>query len=685
MGPGLAYLAFAAALAAVPATAQERTVWHDVEVTESSGANVPEPGPPPQENSWRSRVEVRFRYVEIALPDGSRRFLERHLDWTLSHSSTVHKVRGGRQLMDSDNCEGSGSLDLGPATSPDFVTREQQERMRPRCESWSEPYAWGYWRVRRPSVRAPPLVHADCHSEEAPGRNYQVWRARTEAAVDVAPAYARFVPEPGRRLSFTARARVPVRFRFALEDVSSFPGFATNASVDPSFFRRFGLGHLAGRYRDGDPDLVFDPDAHPSDLWNHLGWSGLTTKRDATEVTAEVTALDYGAWGRLRVFARSGCGGWEPVPFRQAGTEVEALTLPLDDDHNLMADALLPVYAGDPKQDLDGTPEGEGTPGDGLTLFEEYRGFVTLGVDCNPGASDRYLRTAPTRKDLFVHSPDPVLARLALRIADATDLAVHCIRARQFVSPEQRVVNFTLQQSGRRRFRGETLSQAEPQHGLYLLNQDLGWGGLKGMVVPGLGPPGRVEQVLVHKAALASDARELAHTVLHELGHAVGIRHHGDGNVEGPVVLLDHAECTGAIELGGLASGRPGCRTSFVAVQGGQNSGQQSCPMKYVDWRWYTRPGTPPVPFGYTEFVWHAQGEEFRERIQALLGEFGRYEKEADAPGTGRFCAERTGSGINAASRGARNHAGNAMRSCAQQIRVNDVDSWGDDEPSDGE
>ena len=127
--------------------------------------------------------------------------------------------------------------------------------------------------------------------------------------------------------------------------------------------------------------------------------------------------MDYGAWGRLRAFAKSGCGGWEPVPFRQAGAERESLVIPLDDDQNLMADALLPVYRGDPGSDLDETPDGDGTPGDGLTLFEEYRGFLTLDGACNPGAADRYLRTAPARKDLFVHSLDPALARLALRLA----------------------------------------------------------------------------------------------------------------------------------------------------------------------------------------------------------------------------------------------------------------------------
>jgi hypothetical protein len=626
------------------------------------------------------------------MPDGTRQFPERRLDWTLRHSHTVHKVRGGRELMDSEDCEGSGTIELGPSQAEDWITEEQQRQLEPRCETWDWASAapgrsqWGYWRVDRPKVEAPRLVRADCHTEEEPGRSYQVWQGRTEAAVEVPAAHARFLPEPGRKLSFTARARVPVQFQFHLDETSSFPGFATNASIDARFFRRYGLAHLAGRYRDGDPDLIFDPEAHPPALWTHAGWNLLFTKEDAVEATADVTALDYAAWGRLRVFAKSGCGGWEPVPFRSAGgEEQDALTVPLDDDHNLMADVLLPVYAGDPKQDLDDTPAGDGTPGDGLTLFEEYRGFVTLDAACNPGAGDRYLRTAPTRKDLFVHSPDPLLARLALRFAGATDLAVHCIRARHFVSPEKRVVNFTLQDGGRRGFRGFTVSQAEPQHGLALVNEDLGSSGMLGRVDPGLGPPGRVTEVAVHKtAALRGGLGRLEHTVLHELGHAVGIHHHGDGNLEGPVVLLDHADCRGLLEVAGMASGRPGCRTHFVAERGAQNSGQQSCPMKYVDWRWYAVPGSSIVPFGATEFVFGSPGLETRERLPAVMGRFGRYETQADAPGTGRFCAERTGSGVNAASRGARNHAGDSTRTCAQQIRVNDLDTWGD-EPAEGE
>jgi hypothetical protein len=529
-------------------------------------------------------------------------------------------------------------------------------------------------------------VRADCHHEEEPGRSYDVWQARTEAAIDVPSEYDGFLPEPGRRLSFTANARVPVRFRFVLDDVSSFPGYATNAWADLRFFRSYAaIAHLSRRYREEDPDLVFDPDAHPPDLWSSTGWTGVLTKEDAVTATADVTAMDYGAWGRLRAYAKSGCGGWEPVPFRLAGGEREVLTIPRDDDANLMADALLPLYRGDPGLDLDGTPEGKpGTAGDGLTLFEEYRGFLTLDGACNPGGADRYLRTSPERKDLFLHSPTPSLARLSLRFADASDLAVHCIRAEHFVTVFDRVVNFTLQESARRRFRGMKVSQQDPQHGLFVVKRNLARDGMLGRVHPGPGRPGAVSAVLVDvDAALRGGPRNLEGVVLHELAHAVGVLHHGDGNVEGPLALLDPPECPPALGTPGRVGNRKACRTALVAERGAQNSGRHTCPMKSVNWRWYVPPGSALVPFGYAEFSWRDGGPgEFHERIQAYahVGPLGRYEKAADPRGTGRLCSDATGTGINAESRGARNHAGDATRTCAQQIVVNDVDSWGEEE-----
>src|SRR4029077_2112311 len=131
------------------------------------------------------------------------------------------------------------------------------------------------------------------------------------------------------------------------------------------------------------------------------------------------------AYGHLKVEAKSKCGGWEPVRIHVGGQDRDFVTVPMDENNNLIADRMEEPnngitewsYAGDPGSDDDKYPKGDGTPGDGLTLFEEYRGFMTASnffeSACQDRGYDDHIRTDPAQKDLFVAAPDLELAALA--------------------------------------------------------------------------------------------------------------------------------------------------------------------------------------------------------------------------------------------------------------------------------
>jgi hypothetical protein len=108
---------------------------------------------------------------------------------------------------------------------------------------------------------------------------------------------------------------------------------------------------------------------------------------------------DYAAWGSVRA----------TIPTSRTTTANVSIRIPLDTDANLLADAGWPsksgwvdsrqFFRGDEVRDLDSKPSGPNQLGDGLSAFEEYRGFVVGG---------NHARLNPSHRDLFVDA-DPTV------------------------------------------------------------------------------------------------------------------------------------------------------------------------------------------------------------------------------------------------------------------------------------
>jgi hypothetical protein len=138
--------------------------------------------------------------------------------------------------------------------------------------------------------------------------------------------------------------------------------------------------------KQGDADIVVDPN-------NPL--HAYTTKK-VTSAAVMVEAMDTGAYGELRAEC-SELG----VIAECVRTKDLVVSIPSDDNRNEIADAweksngvFTKSYAKD--WDQENTPQG-GHDGDGLSLYQEYRGFIVLEKQ-----ERVYRRLDPKEKELFV-------------------------------------------------------------------------------------------------------------------------------------------------------------------------------------------------------------------------------------------------------------------------------------------
>jgi hypothetical protein len=348
------------------------------------------------------------------------------------------------------------------------------------------------------------------------------------------------------------------QFKFELENVSKEPGVCLNwppksRVKDPPDF---------------DLKIVPADPKNPENLQNlyleSVGKDGQSaqSKPKQSEVDLTITSYDYGAWGKLKVTAiLDDSQHTQVVAHLQDQPDVTELTIPQDDNENHVADIFERTYnppnADDETSDEDNDPEGDGTNGDGLTLYEEYRGFMV-------GSEGGHIRTDPTRKDIFVRNR----GQLPMDLFLLSNLSIHEIGpdeyARDDSAPNPAYINFNTSGFG----------NLGPQHVLRLINKNLGGDGKLGVTgdtIPG--PPGSIHGgwVRVDAAECLSTKwgqAELLTTVAHELAHGCNVSHHGGGDYTGACFSYN---------------GSPPLPDGYgeISVKGGVNSGEKDCIMRY--------------------------------------------------------------------------------------------------------
>ncbi len=732
-----------------------RQVWRGTEILEDAfnfgGRIRPAIGTPAQ---YYHLITVNFTYTEEIDPQGRSRFVSKRISWDAAGTS----VAPGYETV---TCQGSGGGELVGASGA-----QVDAILRIPCSTQKEGNFFGFFTRPPDHIKPPDLVSLDklrdncSYSEETAGRRYSVWLTPNITAVmDVdthrGSAYASFVPSPGRNLELKVRTDppFPARFRFVIDHdrTSHFAGYAGNALIDDAFFKRYQLERLAHDYNDNSPDLIFNPANFDERVWSVRRQDEVETASNSGGAAAMVTAMDYGAIGKIRAFVKYKCGGWTPVQINVGNARADVVSVPMDEDGNLIADLLEPEK-GSADRDDDRQPAGDGTKGDGLTAFEEYRGFMTAGTDCDDPQTDVHKRTNPWEKDVFVAAGEDSLRHLSRYFARATYLNVVELCERHLwdldsvktalegfdakreeflsVSPESRVVNFTLARARQTTFDDHPIHTG-PQHGLYLKFDGLvpHLAGNYGLAIPtesgAMGSPKNTAAVMFSLGfSLTSwirsehpelgDPREpllqLMGIIAHELGHSVGVPHHSDSRQGSKVIVgkldvtpsLSRLEATAAgvpsvpegyadallIEPGaGCQEGDPepayrdgkfaGCLATVIVRRGQQESGNVQCPMRYWITDYYEPPGVT------AQYLWSGTvtnskvpGPDTASFVADAWGG-GVLRWKIDVPPIiqrwGRFCRATAGNEENARP-DYWNLAGNAGRSdpCDHLIVVND-------------
>ncbi len=418
-------------------------------------------------------------------------------------------------------------------------------------------------------------------------------------------AFATLKPKPGRTLSVK-----PSKFRFELQDTSREPGVCMN-------WPRLAATAAATPREDAAFDLRFN--AEDGKLANadaqQIEVDRIENKDDGTYTArATIQAWDFGGIGNLLVSAELDDGRTAFGALKGSGEML--IPLPKRRPGSRIAEAYRKKWkCDDPDEaDVDAEPVGDGNKGDGFSAYEEYRGFFRAG---------KHVRTWASTKDLFVVNTlgDPAVEGLA-RFELGTGLHVHEETLPEELT-EDRVANPNRSASSPR-------SSQEFQHGLRV---GLRAGRDKSEVEmrSGAWRPKNADRVAI-SAALIADASSddgadrLARTIAHELGHACGVRHHGDKD-RGWVAFVRHQAAGGAVVLEVRASMNPSTGTfevkdgtsgrqvrilsesgtevppdsaffddprfAFVGVQGGQHSGHSGCFMRYIAAGWYVPEGSP--------------------------------------------------------------------------------------------
>jgi hypothetical protein len=322
---------------------------------------------------------------------------------------------------------------------------------------------------------------------------------------------------PGNTITFDVELRDPeggkakektAQFEIELLNTSSHPGSAMNSPWT-------GVAPDLKILKANNPKLAeVSPDGQTAKTAKGLKSAGIT-----------ISSFDGAAMGKLTVLAR--IDGEDTVLTAQLENEkgITEVNIPYDSDGNTIADAWEEAneVLGKPLDtDEDAEPLGDRNNGDGLTTWEEYRGFLEDG---------RYIRTDPKKKDLFICDQIGGRSKRAInRFAALTKLDVHH--------------NLTVDELDYTRIINRNRSKDAPhvvdQHGLLIEDfvRDPEKVRFIGKAYGGPGTPKSISRIVIDKNLANKTTVNLGKgvtktyeyftpVVAHELLHACNVWHHG--------------------------------------------------------------------------------------------------------------------------------------------------------------
>jgi hypothetical protein len=425
-----------------------------------------------------------------------------------------------------------------------------------------------------------------------------------------------------------------VYFTWELTKSSKEPGYAMNAEIDspnPGFDLKLESG----------PDnlTILGSDAQKAQ----------SPPGQYSQGTATLASYDWGAFGTIKVTAYLP-DGTPLVGYLEGDPSQTDIRVPLRAADSLIADAWKqqhPEVAGlADVSDNETDPVGDGHPGDGFTLYEEYRGFIVDG---------QHVEGNPVKKDFFIVNTIGQGYQPGINLfQQLSGLEVH-YNLHQNEMPQDHVLNHNHNEG----------AHIVDQHGVVIVpipaNAD--YAEAQG----GPGTPAMISRIVAPIILPGTpDVRRyyLAYSLTHELFHACNVFHHGDkpsfityltrqpnddiyaSPVKGQLGVLT----TVLTEAGTSAAPLLPVNTQVEAVLGAANdthTGNDNCVMRYDDSSGYFSKANPAI-------IYYTPGE---------------------AEGLS-ICTLAAGTGINAAGRSPQPRYGDAAAGrgdCAKQVLVNDA------------
>jgi len=294
-----------------------------------------------------------------------------------------------------------------------------------------------------------------------------------------------------------------------------------------------------------DPDLSFDPAINPFVSVSENGTKAEATPQGGELTIAFLTPHDWGAWGTLKVTAES---QGQTVDGHLESDTVTDILLPKRQAGSHIADGWkishkLPLDVSD-SDDAETAPEGlEGCVGDGLTLYEEYRGFME---------NKKHIEGDPAKKDFFIQNTMGGEGEAGIGLfRRLTGLTVHKdLKEDELdgVRPDRslgdRIINFNHSQGAHQDFEQHAVvlgicswfPNGKRINGAFTSLIKEGVRGRPGLAeficIQPRDQPGSLASFNTHRGVIsASDAvAQYDVGVAHELAHSVGVEHHGEGD-----------------------------------------------------------------------------------------------------------------------------------------------------------
>lgn len=373
------------------------------------------------------------------------------------------------------------------------------------------------------------------------------------------------------------------KFTFELLETSQEPGIALNWPRDASD-------------QDYDLRIAAAPGLILADQVKRQRAETVLASPLAKSATVKIDSFDWGAWSRLKVTAQL-ADGTILVGYRRNNPGETEIRLPQRTANSFIADSWKRAksVSGSDNSDDESIPAGDGNAGDGLTLYEEYRGFYE---------SQDHMEGNPLKKDYFAVNLAGSMGDGGLALFQRlSGLSVRKKLLQTELSFE-RVINKNVSAGPHR----------VNQHGIILKVQAFEGFAQAVSNRPNPATPKDFDFVglpvsIAPRPTSSQSASYASATVAHELLHTVNVYHHGDGDTsvvwsltpgdvltEGTQPIQVYAEpdinVTAAV-VANLKIRNPAQRGIWMGKPQGEHSGAESCVMRYDVAQAYERNGDP--------------------------------------------------------------------------------------------